>query len=62
MDLILTELELLMKHQYSLICYLIEQNAKKDTKVILMKTQFQEKCRISVILCLTADGDKLPVF
>ena len=36
--------------------------AKKGDKVILIKTQSQEKCRISVILCVTADGDKLPPF
>jgi len=36
--------------------------AKKGNKTILIKTQSQEKCRISVILCITADGEKLPPF
>ena len=36
--------------------------AKKGNKTFLIKTQSQEKCRISVILCITADGEKLPPF
>ena len=36
--------------------------AKKGNKTILIKTQFQEKCRISVILCITVDGEQLPPF
>ena len=36
--------------------------AKKGNKTILIKTQSQEKCRISIILCITADGEKLPPF
>ena len=36
--------------------------AKKDNISILIKTQSQEKCRVSIILCITADGEKLPTF
>ena len=34
--------------------------AKKGNKTILIKTQSQEKSRISVILCINADGEKTP--
>ena len=34
--------------------------AKRDKKTILIKSQNQEKCRITIILCIVADGDKLP--
>ena len=34
--------------------------AKRGKKTILIKSQNQEKCRISIILCIVADGDKLP--
>ena len=30
--------------------------AKKGTKSILIKSQNQEKCRLTVVLCVTADG------
>ena len=36
--------------------------AKKSNKSILIKTKSQEKCRVSVILSITADGNKLPPF
>ena len=35
---------------------------KKGNKTIFIKTQFQEKCIISVILCIIAYGEKLPFF
>ena len=34
--------------------------AKKGGKSIIIKTQDQERCRISVLLTITADGGKLP--
>ena len=36
--------------------------AKKGGKSIIIKTQDQEKCRLSVLLCITADGGKLPPY
>lgn len=36
--------------------------AKKGTKSIIIKTFEQEKCRISVLLTITADGGKLPPY
>ena len=36
--------------------------AKKGNKSILIKTQSKEKCRVSVILCIIADGEKLLLF
>jgi len=36
--------------------------AQKDGKTIIIKTQEQEKCRISVILTITVDGGKLPSY
>ena len=33
--------------------------AKRGKKTILIKTQNQQKCRISVLLCIVADGSKL---
>ena len=36
--------------------------AKKGNKHVLIKTQSQEKCKVSVILYITADGEKLPSF
>ena len=36
--------------------------AKKGKKSILIKTQSQEKWRVSVILCIIVDGEKLPLF
>ena len=62
MDLLHTEQETWMKHLYSLICILIKLQQKKGNKAILIKTQSQEKCIISLILCITADGEKLPPF
>ena len=34
--------------------------AKRGKKSIIIKTQNQQKCRISVLLCIAADGSKLP--
>lgn len=36
--------------------------AKKGGKSVIIKTKDQEKCRLSVILCKTADGGKLPPY
>ena len=36
--------------------------AKKGGKSIIIRTQNQEKCRLSVLLTITADGTKLPPF
>lgn len=36
--------------------------AKKGGKSIIIRTQNQEKCRVSVILKITANGNKLPPF
>ena len=36
--------------------------AYKGQKSILIKTQDQKKCRITVLLTITADGGKLPPF
>ena len=36
--------------------------AKKGNETILIKKQSQEKCRISVILYITVDDEKLPPF
>lgn len=36
--------------------------AKKGTKSIVIKSFKQEKCRISVLLIITADGGKLPPY
>ena len=33
---------------------------KKGAKQVIVRTQGQEKCRVSVILCILADGEKLP--
>ena len=32
----------------------------KGSKQVIIKTQGQEKCRFSCMLCILADGDKLP--
>ena len=34
--------------------------AKRGKKTIIIKTQNQQKCRIFVLLCIAADGSKLP--
>lgn len=34
--------------------------ARKGGKSIIIKTQNQERCRITVLLTITADGGKLP--
>jgi len=36
--------------------------AKKGGKTIIIKTQQQEKCHLTVLLTITADGSKLPPF
>ena len=36
--------------------------SEKGNKTILIKTQSQEKCRISVILCITANSEMLLLF
>ena len=33
---------------------------KRGSKQVIVKTQGQEKCRVTVILTILADGDKLP--
>ena len=36
--------------------------AKKGARQVIIQTQNQEKCRCSVLLGITADGDRLPSF
>lgn len=33
---------------------------KRESRQLIIKTQNQEKCRISVLLTIVADGSKLP--
>ena len=49
-----------MKHSFSLICPK-KKVAKKDIKTILIKLQNLEKCRVTVLLCVIADGAPLPL-
>jgi hypothetical protein len=34
--------------------------SKRGKKTVLIKSQNQEKCRISILLFIVADGDKMP--